>query len=129
MAQRGLLVTAAILGLTAVIIGAFGAHTLRNIISRESLETFEIAVRYQFYHALALLAITPVLGRISKPVAIWVPRFWISGVLLFSGSLYLLSIFRVHWIGIITPVGGIAFLIGWALLTYGFFLVPDEEMD
>ena len=126
MAKRELLVTAAILGLTAVMMGAFGAHILRSIIPRESLETFEIAVRYQFYHALALLAITPALGRLSQPVAIWVPRFWISGVLLFSGSLYLLSIFRAHWIGIITPVGGLAFLIGWTLLTYGFFFVSDD---
>ena len=126
MAKRSLLVTAAILGLTAVMTGAFGAHILRNIIPRESLETFEIAVKYQFYHALALLAITPALGRLSQPVAIWVSRFWISGVLLFSGSLYLLSIFRAHWIGIITPIGGGAFLIGWTLLTYGFFFASDE---
>ena len=111
---------ASLLGLTAVAAGAFGAHGLGARLSPRLLDTFEIAVRYHFYHALALLAAVPILDRVSRTAARWVPRCWIGGVLIFSGSLYLLSITGAGWLGAITPIGGLALIAGWALLAWGF---------
>ena len=103
----------------AVIFGALGAHALKSNLSPSSLESFNTGVRYQMWHALALaiLAIIPEKNLRLK----WVQWLWISGVILFSGSIYLLSIaplinFNFSFLGPITPLGGLALILGWILL-------------
>ena len=108
---------AAILGGLGVALGAFGAHTLESRISRDLLETFEIGVRYHFYHALALIGVAMAIGRwpgSNLPViAGWL---FVAGILVFSGSLYILALTGIRWLGAITPIGGVAFIAGWVCL-------------
>jgi uncharacterized membrane protein YgdD (TMEM256/DUF423 family) len=101
--------------LAAVGAGAFGAHGLRGRVSAEHLAVFETAVRYQLYHALALLALA--LAAARAPARGWAAAGWLfaAGVLVFSGSLYLLVLTGVRWWGAVTPVGGVAFLAGWVV--------------
>jgi len=108
--------TAAALGGLAVLLGAFGAHGLKPRVSADLLEIFETGVRYHFYHALALLA-----AALATPL--WDTRWaaaacsaWVLGILIFSGSLYLLTLTGARWLGAITPLGGLALIAGWALL-------------
>ena len=105
-------------GLLAVMAGAFGAHGLRGVVSERGLQVFETAVSYQMYHALilALAAFLPVLG-LSRRLLVLACGFWTAGILLFSGSLYLLVLSGTHWLGPVTPVGGVCLMIGWLLLT------------
>ncbi len=105
----------------AVGLGAFGAHALRARLSADMLQVFETGVRYHFYHSLALF----VVAWLSESH----PSQWITaagvaltfGVLVFSGSLYVLSISGVKWWGAVTPIGGLGFLVGWLLLAVGSF--------
>lgn len=98
-------------------LGAFGAHALRERLTPALLTTFETGVRYQVYHALALFAVVLALSRWPNsnlpPVAGWL---FVAGIALFSGSLYLLAITGVRWLGAITPLGGVAFIAGWICL-------------
>lgn len=107
------LIIGAVLGLTAVILGAFGAHGLKHVVDAGALNTFEIAVRYQMYHALAILLI----GALSHVASVtWLKRAaigFIAGVVLFSGSLYLLIFTGQKWLGPITPLGGLCLMLGW----------------
>lgn len=108
---------AALFGGLAVIIGAFGAHGLKARIPAELLDVYEVGVRYHFYHALALLALA--VGGAGLWQSRWTTaaaRAWMAGILLFSGSLYLLALTGIRWLGAITPIGGVAFVIGWACL-------------
>jgi uncharacterized membrane protein YgdD (TMEM256/DUF423 family) len=102
----------------AVALGAFAAHGLRNTLSAADLSTFEVGVRYQMYHALALLAAAGAAARWESGAAVTAGWFFAAGIVLFSGSLYLLALTGPRWIGAITPLGGVAFLIGWALLAW-----------
>jgi uncharacterized membrane protein YgdD (TMEM256/DUF423 family) len=102
----------------AVGIGAFGAHGLRNVLSADDLATFETGVRYQMYHALALLAVAWAATRWETMTVVVAGWSFVAGIVLFSGSLYLLVITGPRWLGAITPLGGVAFLIGWALLAW-----------
>jgi uncharacterized membrane protein YgdD (TMEM256/DUF423 family) len=97
--------------------GAFGAHGLRHVVSERGLEVFQTAVSYQMYHALALVAasLMPALGLSGKLLTL-ACGFWLAGMLLFSGSLYLLVLTGIHWLGPVTPVGGVCFMVGWVLL-------------
>ncbi|MGM0952942.1 MAG: DUF423 domain-containing protein [Pseudomonadota bacterium] len=97
--------------------GAFGAHGLRSVVSERSLDVFQTAVNYQMYHALALIAasLMPALGLSGRLLGV-ACGFWLAGILLFSGSLYLLVLSGTHWLGPVTPLGGVCFMIGWALL-------------
>jgi len=100
---------------TAVALGAFGAHGLKDRLTPELLAVFEVGVRYQFYHGLALLACS--LGPAALWRGPWMGRAcwaWLAGIVIFSGSLYLLSVSGQRWLGAITPIGGVAFLLGWA---------------
>jgi uncharacterized membrane protein YgdD (TMEM256/DUF423 family) len=115
------LISGATLGLLGVAIGAFGAHALKPaLIQSNSLDTFELAVRYQFYHALALLAV-----GILQNMHFGIRKFkyagicFLTGVLFFSGSLYILSLTGIGVFGAITPVGGFLLIIGWAFLLVG----------
>jgi uncharacterized membrane protein YgdD (TMEM256/DUF423 family) len=110
----------AVMAFLAVALGAFGAHGLEGRISGADLATFETAVRYQMYHALALLLVAALpealTGRGGK-VAGW---GFAAGIVVFSGSLYLLLLTGQRWLGAVTPVGGVAFLAGWAALAWTF---------
>ncbi|MBX3180175.1 MAG: DUF423 domain-containing protein [Candidatus Hydrogenedentes bacterium] len=100
---------------TAVALGAFASHGLKARLEPDLLVIFEVGVRYQFYHGLALLACS--LAPANLWDSPWFPRAawnWIAGILVFSGSLYLLAVTGQRWLGAITPIGGVAFLIGWA---------------
>ena len=105
----------AISGLIAVALGAFGAHALRTRLEPRDLETFETAVRYQMYHAFALLACAWLISH-DLPHAGNAARAFIFGIVIFSGSLYVLVFTGQRWLGAITPIGGLLFLVGWTLL-------------
>ncbi len=117
------LTIAAILGALSVATGAFGAHALRVQISDRALEIFETGVRYQMYHALALLLVGILLSRAEQipPTLPFSGFAFIIGIVLFSGSLYALSLSGVKWLGAITPLGGAFFIIGWACLAIATF--------
>lgn len=109
---------AAVMGGLGVAGGAFAAHALKSQLSEKSLDIFETGVRYQMYHALALLLVALLLTRTETPATALVVSGWsfIAGVLIFSGSLYALSFTEIKWLGAITPLGGVAFIIGWICL-------------
>lgn len=100
----------------AVALGAFGAHGLRSVLDADRLAVFETGVRYQAYHALALLACAWVLDRHPGRLAAAAAACFLGGVLIFSGSLYALALSGVRRWGAVTPLGGLLFLAGWALL-------------
>lgn len=109
---------AAIVGATAVGIGAFGAHGLEPVLEANGrLDTFETAVKYHFYHALAMLSVA-IWYQIQPERKILVKAMWsfLIGILIFSGSLYVLSLTGITWLGAITPLGGVAFIVGWLML-------------
>jgi uncharacterized membrane protein YgdD (TMEM256/DUF423 family) len=109
----------AIFGALAVILGAFGAHALKNILEPSQLQTFETAVKYQFYHSFALLAVGIMYGYIQSKQLKLASIFFIIGTILFSGSLYTLIFLKktmsvgLGGIGILTPIGGLFFIAGW----------------
>jgi len=108
----------AVFGFLAVAAGAFGAHALRGRMAPEMLEVYETAVRYQMYHALALVLTGFMAVRFyssALPAAGWL---FFAGTLVFSGSLYLLTLTGARWLGAITPIGGIALLAGWLFLAW-----------
>lgn len=111
----------ALMGLVGVGLGAFGAHGLRGRLSPEMLAVFETGVRYQMYHALALLATAMLLSRAEGRAVIVAGWSFTAGILIFSGSLYALTLTGVTMLGAITPIGGLAFLVGWAALAYAAF--------
>lgn len=105
------------LAFLAVVLGAFGAHGLQDRLSKDLMVIFQTAVQYHMYHALGLILIG--LLMLVLPPSTWLTAsgwFLFSGVLIFSGSLYVLSITGIKWLGAITPIGGLAFLIGWILV-------------
>jgi uncharacterized membrane protein YgdD (TMEM256/DUF423 family) len=104
-------------GFLGVAAGAFGAHSLRSLLSPDMLAVFETAARYQMYHAFALLFTAAVIGRVGDARLLSMAGWsFLAGVVLFSGSLYALALTGVSSLGAITPIGGVAFLIGWACL-------------
>jgi uncharacterized membrane protein YgdD (TMEM256/DUF423 family) len=108
---------ASLSGMLAVVLGAFGAHALRSKLDAYSLGVWETAVQYHFYHSLAMLAVGII--ALSQPqTAMLKASGWLFllGIVVFSGSLYLLAISGVRWLGAITPLGGLAFIAGWACL-------------
>lgn len=123
--HKGFLRTAAILGLLAVALGAFGAHGLKQIVSPEAVSTFETGVRYQFYHAFALLAVAILFEKFPVRSMRYAGICFITGIVLFSGSLYALTALHatdtvgLRSIGIVTPFGGLFFLAGWLCLFFG----------
>jgi len=107
------LISAAISGFLSVALGALGAHSLKNILDEYGRSIYEKAVLYQMFHTIALFAVG-VLQHLTKDTSFSIAGwgFWI-GILLFSGSLYGLATTGIKWLGVITPIGGIAFLFGW----------------
>ena len=116
--DRTFLLLGSIAGALAVAVGAFGAHALRGRVSEEMLSTFEIGARYQMYHALALLAVAWVFSRWPGPAVSTAGWLFVAGIVLFSGSLYLLALTGQRWLGAVTPLGGLCFLAGWILLAW-----------
>ena len=111
----------ALMGFVGVGLGAFGAHALKGRLSPEMLAVFETGVRYQMYHALALLATAALMSRSEGRAVIVAGWSFTAGILIFSGSLYALALTGVTILGAVTPIGGLAFLIGWAALTIAAF--------
>jgi uncharacterized membrane protein YgdD (TMEM256/DUF423 family) len=107
------------LGALGVAAGAFAAHGLRAHLAPRMLDVFETGARYQMYHALALLAVGLLLTRRSHPALTVAGWLFAAGVVLFSGSLYLLAVTGARWLGAITPAGGLAFIAGWLMLGWG----------
>ncbi|MEX0844618.1 MAG: DUF423 domain-containing protein [Balneolaceae bacterium] len=110
-----IIVIATFLLALAVAAGAFGAHALKNTLSPERLETWQTAVQYHAWHALGLLLIA-LIGTQFQIVITWPASFILAGILIFSGSLYVLCLTGIGWLGAITPIGGIAFIAGWIIL-------------
>ncbi len=115
--DRWLLVAACVLGGLGVALGAFGAHGLEQRVPPERLATFEIGVRYHMYHALALLAVAWLAARWPGTSLVTAAGWlFVAGVVIFSGSLYALTLTGIRTLGAITPLGGLAFIAGWTCL-------------
>ena len=120
MTQRSLLITASLFGALAVALGAFGAHALKQVLlATGRLDTYELAVRYQFYHTLALLTAGILIEKFPslKMAAI----LWVAGIVVFSGSLYLLALTNQTLWGAVTPLGGAALIAGWLSFGWGIW--------
>ena len=117
---KAVLSVSALLGCFGVVLGAFGAHYLKQKLSLESLAVFETGVRYQMYHAFALFISAWALGQFEQSFFGYSAYAFILGVLLFSGSLYLISVYGLRGLGIVTPIGGLFLIVGWVFLLVGF---------
>lgn len=123
--HKGFLITAAVFGALSVGLGAFGAHALKQIVPPESIATFETGVRYQFYHTFALLAVAILFETFPGRWLLSAGWLFILGIILFSGSLYMLTALKagntvgLKGIGVITPFGGLLFIAGWLSLLFG----------
>lgn len=127
MAKR-ILMSGALLALLGVAVGAFGAHGLRLLLSEQMLNVFETGVRYHLIHALGILVAG--LSIMYAPVRYFQYAAWAFslGIVLFSGSLYVLSISGMRTLGIITPFGGLCFIAGWGLLAWGYWKAfPSDD--
>ncbi|WP_018611987.1 DUF423 domain-containing protein [Segetibacter koreensis] len=118
---------AAVMGALAVALGAFGAHALKRIVPEAVVNIFETGVRYQFYHVFALAVIGILYRDFSNKWMLWAGNLFIIGIILFSGSLYMLTWLKasskegLDWVGIITPFGGLAFIAGWVCMFVGLY--------
>lgn len=100
----------------AVALGAFGAHGLKKILSEEMLSIFETGVKYHFYHAIGLLVVGIIARYLPQSTLLsWTGWLMIAGIVIFSGSLYVLSLSDIRWLGAITPIGGLCFIASWIL--------------
>jgi len=118
--QKIFLSIAAIFGILSVAIGAFGAHGLKDILEKNGrLANFETAVKYQFYHVFALITIALLMDKYSEKMMTYAWYSFIAGIIIFSGSLYTLSLTNVTKWGAVTPIGGLLFIIGWVCILIG----------
>ena len=113
----------AIFGGISVAMGAFGAHALKSILSPHYLQVFETAVRYQMYHAITLLCVGLLATRIDSVALKFSGYFFIAGILIFSGSLYILTLAGIKWFGAITPIGGVFLIAGWLALFWSVYKI------
>jgi len=118
-AQKKTICLAALLGFSAVLLGAFGAHGLKSRMTAEMLAVFQVGCHYHLAHALALLALAGSAPMIQQKTLCWVYRCWGFGVVVFSGSLYVLAITGFRRWGMITPIGGLLLMAGWLILFFG----------
>ena len=119
--DKTFLLLGALAAFLAVALGAFGAHGLRGRLSPEMLSVFQTGVQYHMAHALALILVSAIMGRMSGWLIQTAGWSFVAGIVLFSGSLYALAISGVTILGAVTPIGGLAFLIGWACLAFAAF--------
>jgi len=118
------IITGSLMGMLSVMIGAFGAHALKATLeSTNRLETFETAVKYQFYHSLALILLGLLMVQFQHKAFNVAGYGFIIGILIFSGSLYVLALTGITKLGAITPLGGLAFIVGWAAFAWGSYKV------
>lgn len=116
------LVIGSINAMLAVILGAFGAHGLKKILSPDLLSTFATGVQYHFYHAVGLILVGLIAVHLPASMQLRLSGWLMfAGIVLFSGSLYLLALTGIRWLGAITPFGGVCFIIAWALLAVGVY--------
>ncbi len=114
--SKTILMTASVVLTLAVIIGAFGAHGLKSHLSNEMMQVYKTGVEYHFYHALGLLLIGVLSVSMPSGLLNWSAIFLTLGIILFSGSLYIMAITGIKWLGAITPLGGLSFITGWIIL-------------
>lgn len=120
--HKGFLITALVLGAASVILGAFGAHALKKLVPEAAITIFETGVRYQFYHVFALALAAILYQYFSTNLISWAGACFIIGIILFSGSLYVLTYAKAvnsssfSWVGPVTPLGGLFLIAGWILL-------------
>lgn len=126
MAKTFLLV-AAISGLLAVALGAFGAHALKDRLASDLLSVYHTGVQYHFYHTLALLLVGALLLHAPQASLLhWSGWWFVAGMVIFSGSLYVLAITGTRWLGAVTPLGGLALLAGWISLAMAVYRQVGE---
>jgi uncharacterized membrane protein YgdD (TMEM256/DUF423 family) len=119
LSPKTVLVAGSFLGFLSVALGAFGAHAFKDFLtSANRLGTYETAVQYQMYHSLALVLVGVLGLLVPKSDFGWVAFCFLAGIVVFSGSLYLLCASGIRWLGAITPLGGLGFLAGWLLLAW-----------
>ena len=120
MNQRNTILSGAIFGCVAVMVGAFGAHALKELLAATGrVDTYELAVRYQFYHSLALLFVGLLMTQFGSKFLRYASLSFCVGIILFSGSLYVLSLTGKTILGAVTPFGGLFFILGWVFLMLG----------
>ena len=128
--NRSFIIIATLLGACTVALGAFGAHALKDKLTEYTTGIYETAVKYQFYHVFALLATGMLMQYFSNSWMLWSGRLFITGMVFFSGSLYLLTYFLINgnenmkWLGAITPIGGLCFIAGWVCMAIGIIKTP-----
>ena len=131
--HKRFLIIGAVSAMIAVVLGAFGAHALKRMLGAESVSTFETGVRYQFYHTFALLIVAIIYDRFPSSPIRWAGYCFITGIILFSGSLYFLTYLKstqtvgLSNFGLITPVGGLFFIAGWICLIIA--LLRQKQYD
>jgi uncharacterized membrane protein YgdD (TMEM256/DUF423 family) len=128
--NKKLLITGSVLGIISIVLGAFASHGLEKLVTKDAIETFQVGVRYQMYHALLLLFVGNS-SKISSKSKYWIFILILIGVILFSGSIYGLSTneltgFDFKSIGFITPIGGILLICSWLIMLLGFLKFKDE---
>lgn len=111
-----ILSSAAFSAMLSVVLGAFAAHGLKSKLTETLLNTFQTGVQYQMYHSLALILLVVLYRQMPQSLLLYSAGFMFAGIILFSGSLYMLALTQIKWFGPITPLGGVCFIIGWALL-------------
>ena len=129
--NKTILITAALLGITSIILGAFGAHGLKELISVESQQTFETGVRYQMYHAILLLFVGNT-SNVQEKYKKTLFYFIMLGVILFSGSIYCLATntltgFDFKKLGFLTPIGGLLLILSWGILFMNFLKIKPKN--
>lgn len=128
--NKKILIVGSVFGLISIVLGAFASHGLENLITKDAIETFQVGVRYQMYHALLLLFVGSTLN-INPKSKQWIFRLTLVGVVLFSGSIYglatnILTGFDFKTIGFVTPIGGLLFIVSWAIMLLDFLKLKDE---
>jgi uncharacterized membrane protein YgdD (TMEM256/DUF423 family) len=128
--NKKILIVGSIFGLISIVLGAFASHGLENLITKDAIETFQVGVRYQMYHALLLLFVGSTLNIKPKSKQ-WIFRLTLVGVVLFSGSIYGLATntltgFDFKTIGFVTPIGGLLLIVSWAIMLLDFLKLKDE---
>ena len=120
MKSRTILITGSVFMAFAVAFGAFGAHIVQEMLTPDRFQVYQTGVEYHFYHALSLLILGTVLMKTDSSKWLnWSAYFFIGGILIFSGSLYVLTLTDTGWLGAITPLGGFSFILGWIFMAIG----------